>query len=127
MIAVASVFLVLSLPLTIIAMFYTNEYYRLRNILAIRKRRPKLMLLLNCSTILYMLHSSIIYPIGFVFLPNNKLYNLIMVDGLHTLITHVFVWGNMFRFWFVFFDIRWSKTCEIDWKVLHPFPYHSHL
>lgn len=111
-------FLIFYIALIAIAIFYTVEYYQLRHIMAIKKRRPKLMLFLNCSTILYMIHSAFIYQIGFIFLPHNEWYHFTMVDGCQTLIAHIFVWGNALRFWLVFYDIRWSKACEMnEWKV----------
>lgn len=103
--------------LLLILFYYIYQYYRLRNIAAIKKRRVKFMLFFNCVFVLLFIRFAIFELLfDLYFYTNGQLQEIL---SLWTIINiQVCSWFTFLKFWLAYFDIKWMKSCERNkWKV----------
>lgn len=110
-------FVVFNFCLVLISSFYAYQYFTLRNITAIKKRRVKLMAFLNCMNILFIIRSGVCYLLFYEYFYSNQHLD-IFLNAWYILNVEICIWFTCLKFWMAFFDIQWTKSCERDqWKV----------
>lgn len=103
--------------LVVILLFYTYQYYRLRDIIAIKKRRVKFIIISNFIFILLILRQSlvgILFDVQFNF--TGILWEILTI--WYVLNIEMCIWCTFLKYWMAYFDIQWTRACQRDqWKV----------
>lgn len=99
--------------------FYVHMYYGLRDIVAIKKRRIKLVMFMNCTYVLIMILAGICIPLLILhFYPLQLPWNIEHIAFITVM--QACNCSSFLKFWLVFYDIRLAEAClNNQWKVIY--------